>query len=126
MRRLLHLRLAAKVGLAIVVIGLLVPISTFVWIERITGTPVDEKIALTPGHLERRFTLNHTAYYVMDIQSEKKLPFKTLQCLLGLHDWLSKPANCADTPAVLKFTWRLSSGGKTLQQGSNANMIGGM
>ena len=114
----------AKIGLAIVVVGILAPITLSIWKATIHFVPVYEPIALTPGHLQQPFTLNFSGFYVMEIEAERKLPHETLQCLLGLQDEVHD-GHCRDIASVLQFSWKLTSNGHTIQTGSSAKIIGG-
>jgi hypothetical protein len=115
---------AAKIGLAVVVVGILAPITLSIWKATIHFVPVYEPIALTPGHLQQPFTLNFSGFYVIEIEAERKLPHETLQCLLGLQDDVHD-GHCKDIAPVLQFSWKLTGNGQTIQTGSSAKIIGG-
>jgi hypothetical protein len=114
----------AKIGLAIVVVGIVAPIALSIWHATIHFVPVYKTITLTPGHLQQQFTLNFSGFYVMEIEVERKLPHETLQCLLGLQDEVHD-GHCKDIPQVLQFSWKLDRDGQTFQSGSSAKIIGG-
>lgn len=109
-------------------VGILVPGSVILWQMTRKAVLVDEPIVLTPHHLKREFKLNYTNYYDIEIDCKKVLPFDTIQCLLGLHDWYAGfpgAPNCAGTPAALEVAWKLTSNGELVKEGSTPNILGG-
>lgn len=121
----MHLPRTAKIGLAIAAVGILAPITVSIWHGTSHLVPVYKPIALTPGHLQQPFTLNFSAFYVMEIEAERKLPHETLQCLLGVEDSYTPVGQCKDIPPALNFSWRLTRDGQTVSSGSSTKIVGG-
>jgi hypothetical protein len=61
----------------------------------------------------------------MEIEAERKLPYETLQCLLGVEDSYTPVGQCKDIPPALNFSWRLTRDGQTVSSGSSAKIVGG-
>lgn len=115
----------AKIGLAIVLAGILEPITFSIWHATIRFVPVYKTISLAPGHLRQPFSLNFSSDYVMEIEVERKLPHETLQCLLGVEDSYTPAGQCKDIPPALDFSWTLILNGQTVLTGSSAKIVGG-
>jgi len=60
----------------------------------------------------------------MEIEVERKLPHETLQCLLGIRDYVPE-GQCKDIAPVLQFSWKLARDGQTIQTGSSDKIVGG-
>jgi len=115
----------AKIGLAVIAIGLLPMIVFFVWYAHIKTVPVDKPISLSVGHIREPFSLNFTSSdYRMGIEVERKLPHETLQCLLGIKDYVPE-GQCKSIPPVLHFNWTLTQNGRILESGSSDSILGG-
>jgi hypothetical protein len=115
---------STKIGLTIIGAGLLPIIVFSIWSTTLNVVPIEKPISLSVGHVRQSFTLNFTARYTMNIEVERKLPYETLRCLLGVHDY-SPEGQCRNIPAVLRFEWTLAQDGKIVQAGSSASDIGG-
>ncbi len=74
------------------------------------------------GHVRTgEFKVNLNALYIIEIEVQKKIPFDTLNCLLGLGTSSTSSAlqECPDRPSVVKASWTLTSGGRTVTSGSS-------
>jgi hypothetical protein len=95
------------------------------WHFVLNNEAVYHRISLARGTVRQDFRLNYSGYYRMGIEVERKFPHRTLQCLLGVNDFMPKDG-CKDTPAVLKYFWTLScEGGRMTESGSSEKIIGG-
>jgi hypothetical protein len=80
-------------------------------------------VTLTPGHVRTsEFSANLNAQYTIRIEAKKRIPFDTLNCLLGMSIDVEKKC---DRPAVVRATWVLTSGGKPVIAGSSDSDEGG-
>jgi hypothetical protein len=113
----------AKQGLAMIVLGIAVPVVFFIW-STVGYRVVYRPISLRPGHVKQTFKVNFNVSYVIGIEVERKLPNPTLDCLLGTSDFQPK-GTCVDTPSVLDLRWTLSADGSPVDYGSAAKMVGG-
>ena len=108
----------AVFGLLLAAVGVLVPLAFIVWYSHVHWVLVDNPLRLVPGHVEVEFTPNFEGHYAAGINVQRRLPFETLQCLLGEKNYV--PASqCKDLPAVLQFKWRLNADGRVVEQGTS-------
>lgn len=109
-------------GLALVASGVALFGIWAVWLAVRTDHPVDVPISMAVGHVRsREFKVNLNALYIIEIEVQKKIPFDTLNCLLGLGTSSTSSAlqECPDRPSVVKASWTLTSGGQTVANGSS-------
>jgi len=104
----------AKVGLAVIAIGLLPIVAFSIWRATLNTVPVKKPISLAVGHLRESFTVNFTGLYTMRIEVERKLPHATIQCLLGISDYVPE-GQCNNIAPVLKLTWALTHDGQAVK-----------
>ena len=108
----------AFIGVGVVLFGV-----WYSWIATRTSRPVNVPISLVPGPLHAsEFKVNLDALYTIDIEVEKKIPFDTLNCLLGTampSPTSSALGECPDRPSVVVATWALTSEGQTVARGSS-------
>jgi hypothetical protein len=66
------------------------------------------------------FKVNRNAPYDIYIEVQKKIPFDTLNCLLGTAagPTSSDLQECPDRPSVVKVSWVLTSDGQLVARGS--------
>jgi hypothetical protein len=76
------------------------------------------------GHLRQPFTVNLTDSYTIRIEADRKLPHETLQCLLGIRDYIPQ-GQCKNIRPALNITWTLLEDGQTIKTGSSATAVGG-
>jgi hypothetical protein len=56
-----------------------------IWLATRTDRPIDVPLSLAIGQIRtREFKVNLNAIYIIEIEVQKKIPFDTLNCLLGL------------------------------------------
>jgi len=78
-------------------------------------------VSLSQGQIRiPEFTTNLKAQYIIEIEVQKKIPFDTLNCLLGVEPDHSHPEKCTNTPSVVNASWVLSSRGDAMARGSTA------
>jgi hypothetical protein len=93
------------------------------WLETRHYVPVKMPLTMSVGHIRtKEFVVNVDARYQIEIEVEKKIPFDTLNCLLGMAPPM--PNQCADQE-VINAKWVLSTAGKVVGQGSSADDKGG-
>jgi hypothetical protein len=81
-------------------------------------------ISLRGGHVRtREFKVNLKALYIVEIEVEKKIPYETLNCLLGIED--INPDKCKNNASVVNVSWVLSSQGAVVALGSTIESKGG-
>jgi len=117
--------LTTKIGIGFISIAILIFGGWTLYFGTRHYVPVRVPLAMSVGRIRtNEFTVNIRAPYEISIEVEKKIPFDTLNCLLGMP---SSPLEngCSDTPAVVNAKWILSSNGNLLAQGSSADDKGG-
>src|ERR1700693_5033534 len=73
----------AKVGAGFILSALAAMSVWAIWSETRTWVPVDMPVSLAVGHIRtREFKINQNAFYEMEIEAERNIPFQTLNCLL--------------------------------------------
>ncbi len=73
------------VGLIFLCVGIGVYGSWVLWLATRTERPVNIPISMAVGHVRtREFKLNMSAPYTIEVEVQKKIPFDTLNCLLGM------------------------------------------
>jgi hypothetical protein len=79
---------------------------------------------LSVGHLRTpEFKVNQNAFYIIEIEVGKTIPFETLNCLLGVESTYQE--RCKGTPSVVHATWTLTSSGAVVARGSAEEFKGG-
>jgi len=81
------------------------------------------------GHVRsREFKVNLSEPYRIEIEVEKKIPFDTLNCLLGMHmgPTSTNIGDCPDRQSVVKANWSLTSKGQVIATGSSDDYRSGM
>jgi len=109
---------ASRVGLALIAVGL-VPLACWtVWSLTRTWRPVDMPVSLSQGsHFTTgEFTSNLDVKYAIAIDSENKIPFDDLECLLGSR-------STCPSPSIVRVRWSLYSDG-TVLQGTSDDTVG--
>jgi hypothetical protein len=92
-----------------------------IWLSTRTEVPVNLPITMAVGHIRTsEFKVNLSTTYLIEIEVQKKIPFDTLNCLLGLgmSETSSALHECTDRPSVVRASWRLTSIGQTIASGS--------
>jgi hypothetical protein len=110
------------VGLAFVCAGVAVYGVWILWLSTRTERPVDIPISMAVGHVRtREFKINLEAPFTIQIEVQKKIPFDTLNCLLGtaMGRMTTDLRECPDRPSVVKANWVLTSNGHPVAQGSS-------
>ena len=114
----MRLTRASRVGLALIAVGL-VPLACWtVWSLTRTWRPVDMPVSLSQGsHFSTgEFAINLNAQYAIGIDSENKIAFDDLECLLGSR-------STCPSPSVVRVRWSLYSDG-TVLQGTSDDTVG--
>ncbi len=110
------------VGLIFLCVGIGVYGSWVLWLATRTERPVNIPISMAVGHVRtREFKLNMSAPYTIEVEVQKKIPFDTLNCLLGMTMAPRSTAlqECPDRPSVVKASWVLASDGHVVAHGSS-------
>jgi hypothetical protein len=118
LRRIMRLMRARRIGVALIGVGL-VPLACWtVWSLTRTWRPVDMPVSLSQGsHFSTgEFAINLNDQYAIDIDSENKIPFDDLECLLGSR-------STCPSPSVVRVRWSLYSDG-TVLQGTSDDTVG--
>lgn len=116
------------VGLIFVCVGLICYGAWALWLFTRINRPVNVPIAMTVGHVRTPvFKVNRAAFYDIEIEVQKTIPFETLNCLLGtaMAQRSTDLQECPDKPSVVKASWILSSDGKVVAQGSTDDLRSG-
>ncbi len=120
----LRTSLSAKhvIGPLLISVGVIVPVVFFLSYIHVRWSLVEKAVPLVPGHVEVEFTPNFGGHYVSGIRVQRKLPFETLQCLLGEKNYI--PASqCNEIPSVLQFKWQLNTDGHMVQEGTSEKQL---
>jgi len=120
----MEMRRNSKVGLAIVAVGFFPLLALGIWRATLNTVPVAKPVLLSVGHVRQPFTINFTGPYTIGIEAERKLSHETLQCLLGIHDYVPE-GQCKNIAPALNITWTLRQDGQTIKTGSSATAVGG-
>ena len=99
---------------------------TIIWDATRNALPIDQPVSVVPGHVRtREFTVNLNRPYIVSIEAKKRIPFDTLNCLLGVS---TDPGNVlgktCDRPSVIKARWVLTSGGTVVAVGETEDAHG--
>lgn len=92
------------------------------WLATRNEVPVSLPITMALGHIRTpEFKVNLDTTYLIEIEVQKRIPFDTLNCLLGLgmSNTSSELGECPDRPSVLKAYWKLTSKGQMVASGSS-------
>lgn len=112
-----------RVGLFVLLGGLLIQISAFAWLKTRTKTAIEVPITQSPGHIKTStFEVNIFAGYMVVIAADRDaMPFATLTCLLGAPEYIPQKASepCNDTPSTIRAKWSVSSGDKVIATGTS-------
>jgi|HubBroStandDraft_2_1064218.scaffolds.fasta_scaffold193379_2 hypothetical protein len=109
-------------GLILIGLAVAVYAAWGVWLATRTEVPVSLPITMAIGHIRTpEFKVNLNTTYLIEIEVQKKIPFDTLNCLLGLgmSDTSSALQECPDKPSVLNASWKLTSNGQMVARGSS-------
>ena len=116
----------SNVGVWFLLAGLLPVLILSLWRATLNTIPVLKPISLSVGQITQPFMVNFTGTYTVRIEAERKLPFETLQCLLGLGVQERLPeGQCNNIPAVLNASWTLTESGQIIKAGTSATADGG-
>jgi hypothetical protein len=117
------------VALIFVLVGIGIYGTWALWVTTRTERPVNIPMVMAIGHIRtREFKLNMNVPYSIGVEVQKeKIPFDTLNCLLGLSTALKSTElqECPDKPSVLKASWVLTSNGQAVAHGSSDDYRGG-
>jgi hypothetical protein len=111
------------VGFTFVAVGIALFGTWALWLATRTERPLNIPIPMSIGHIRtRQFRTNMNAPYTIQVEVQKeKIPFDTLNCLLGMSMALTSTElqDCPDRPSVVKASWVITSDGHTVAQGSS-------
>ena len=97
---------AAKIGLVVTAVGVLIFLGVAIWMKTARTTVADFPIPMHPGTISHDFTVDYDAIYTMSVQVDRNIPATTASCLLGGHKSEVETAMARkNTPALLKFSW---------------------
>ena len=119
---------AKAIGMTLILVGVVAYGLWVVWTSTRINRPVDIPIQMAVGHVNSpSFKVNRNARFHIQIEVQKKIPFDTLNCLLGLA---MKPTStdlqeCPDKPSVVKASWVLTSDGQKVAYGSSDDLRSG-
>lgn len=117
----------SKVGVGLLLAGLLPVLILSLWRATLNTIPVLTPISLSGGHIAKSFTINFTGTYTVRIEVERKLPFDTLQCLLGVGAQEALPeGQCKNIPTALNASWTVTENGQIIKAGASATADGGV
>ncbi len=92
------------------------------WLETRINRPVYVPVSLTAHHVHiPEFRINLSGLYEISIEAKKRIPFETLNCLLGM----SMPSEKCDMPPVVRANWVVTSNGVVIARGASDAEKGG-
>lgn len=92
------------------------------WLRTRNTRPLYVPVLLTAGHIHvPEFRINLSGPYEIKIEAKKRIPFDTLNCLLGM----SAPSERCDRPSVVQARWALTSNGQVIATGISDTEKGG-
>jgi hypothetical protein len=92
------------------------------WLETRIDRPIYIPFSITVGHIHiPEFRINLSGLYEIRIEAKKRIPFDTLNCLLGM----STPSEKCDMPPVVRANWAVSSNGVVIAKGASDSEKGG-
>lgn len=87
--------------------------------------PLDVPIQLKVGRVHTaEFEAGLGTNYRLLVESERRIEFKRLECLLGMVDW-QRAQTCADAPEMIDIDWSVLHDGQVAATGSSRNSSGG-
>jgi hypothetical protein len=117
----MRLSRTSLVGLIFVFLGIALFGTWALWLDTRVTRPVYLPMSMTVGHFRTPgFKVNLNKLYTIEIEVEKKIPFDTLNCLLGTSTGptSSDLKECDDKPSVVRASWVLLSDGHVVAQGT--------
>lgn len=116
--KLRNMPFGARVGLALVLVGILLPTATDVYYATRDPIPVDVPVSLVPGTIHKSFLVNYPGRYRLSLEFEPKIPRETIHCMLGIY-YQETSTNCSDTPRIVGFHWTLRRSGEIVRTGDS-------
>ena len=116
-------------GVILICVGIGCYAVWYVWVSTRVDRPVNMPISLAVGRVQSpAFKVNRNAPYLIQIEVQKKLPFDTLNCLLGtaMAPASTEVQECPDRPSVVKASWVLVSDGTTIAAGASDDKRAGI
>ncbi len=111
-RRLLRL---GGVGVALILIGIAVPVGFDRWMQSRSWVPLDIPISLAPGHIRTpEFEINLQGEYWIYIDIERQFKPDVIDCLLGVGY-----GGCEDHPSIVRTSWRVTNAGREVARDHN-------
>jgi hypothetical protein len=94
----------------------------FLWLQTRIDKPVSVPVSLTTGRVHiPEFRINLSGPYEISVEAKKRIPFDTLNCLLGMS---TLPAKCDQQP-VVQASWVVTSDGVVIAKGTSDAERGG-
>jgi len=101
------------VGLALVLVGIALPLGWQRWWDTRTWVALDMPISLARGHIKsNEFEINLQGGYRIYIEVERKFDYEGVPCLLGLGF-----PECRNSPGIVKATWSVLDGAQEIARG---------
>lgn len=103
------------VGLALLLVGIALPLGWQRWLDTRTWVALDMPISLGRGHIKSsEFEINLEGGYRIYVEVERKFDYEGVPCLLGLGF-----PECRSKPGVVKATWSVLNGQEEIASGSS-------
>jgi len=108
-------------GIIAFTVGAVVSGGWNIWVMTRTVLPIDIPVSVVPSHVRtKEFKVNLKRLYIISIEAKKRIPFDTLNCLLGVS---TDPGNVlgktCNRPSVVNARWVLTSGGSVVSTGKS-------
>jgi hypothetical protein len=105
----------ARAGLALMLIGVLLPTLAYLYFKTRSLIPVDQSITLAPGTINREFAVNAKARYILGIEFQPTLSRSTIHCMIGIY--YSEATDCSGQVSVVDFDWAIRKNGDLIEHG---------
>ena len=110
----MHLTKLTWIGLVCLAVASTTFGAWFLWLQTRIDKPVDVPVLLTIGRVHiPEFRINLSGPYEISVEAKKRIPFDTLNCLLGM----SPPPQKCDQQAIVQATWAVTSNGVVIAKG---------
>jgi biopolymer transport protein ExbD len=112
-----RLRRVGGVGVALILIGIAVPLGFRGWMQSRSWVPLDIPISMAAGHIRSpEFEINLEGEYWIYVDVDRRFNPDSIECLLGLPPYYN---DCHDHPSIVQTSWRITKAGNEVARDHN-------
>ena len=112
-----RLRRVGGVGVALILIGIAIPLGFHWWTQSRNWVPLDIPISMAAGHIRSpEFEINLEGEYWIYVDVDRQFKPDSLECLLGLPPYYS---DCHDHSSIVQTSWRITKAGNEVTRDHN-------